>query len=430
MTAAHHPLARKITALLVVMLVLFPKGGFRAGDFPVTWGYGLLGLLSLMLLPYRLLALRVVYLRTQLVALACILPFLSVIAYSALMFGIQGDRTGFVVQCVDFVFLPWVFLWLFPPFLEFVDGQQVIRLLRWCVLAAALFGLFNFFWRPVAGFFVSIPLLTSNYGDLDPSFTKNIARGFFFKLISTYNNGNIYGAATLILINLYDLHTPQRWRRWIVRVALALTLSRTVWAGLIFDLLLSLGSTSLREVRRFPWLDLRKVRTPLFLILFTVIAIIGVTAATGLTDRGGTFLLDPTLGGRAGTVTRLSSVPLIPDGVGLFSIAEIVYASAAIDFGYIGAPTIALALCSPLIVLLGDMSALDNPTRRAALRGLILYSLVCFSDGAIDLIPTMAFFWFTYMVYLFGLPSLGRVTPVEAANQEPKAMLVPNPSAA
>ena len=33
----------------------------------------------------------------------------------------------------------------------------------------------------------------SDYGELE--ITKNIGRGFFYKLISTYNNGNLYGVA-------------------------------------------------------------------------------------------------------------------------------------------------------------------------------------------------------------------------------------------
>jgi hypothetical protein len=46
----------------------------------------------------------------------------------------------------------------------------------------------------------------------------------------------------------------------------------------------------------------------------------------------------------------------------------------------------------------------QSPVRKAALKGLILYAIVATIDGATNLIPVMAFYWFAYMVFLFGLP--------------------------
>lgn len=416
MQTSRNRITRTVTAWMVIFLVLFPKGGIKIGSIPLTWGYGILGLVSLLSLLDRFIYKRWLYVSGQLFALASVVPFIVVFFYRALMFDFGTDG-GFVVLCTNFIFLPWFFLWLAPPYLSQIDGLRLIRMLRWCMLAAAIFGIVNFFWRPLAGFFIQVPALTNNLGDTDPSFTKNIARGFFFKLISTYNNGNIYGVATLILINLYDLNTPKRWQRWTLRIALALTLSRTVWAGMIFDLILSFGAKSSTEAKRFPVINVRNLRTPIILLVLTLVAVVGITFATGLSDRGGNFLLDTSLGGRFETSTRLGETPWLPDGSGGFFIAEIVYASAVSQFGYIALPAITLSLWSPLLILLWDGSALMNPTRRAALKGLVLYALLCFLDGAISLIPTMAFYWFTYMVFLFGLPSFGMVVPAERASR-------------
>jgi hypothetical protein len=42
--------------------------------------------------------------------------------------------------------------------------------------------------------------------------------------------------------------------------------------------------------------------------------------------------------------------------------------------------------------------------RRAAFQGLVLYIVLAGMDGALNYIPVMAFYWFAYMVYLFGWP--------------------------
>ena len=53
------------------------------------------------------------------------------------------------------------------------------------------------------GKFIEIPFLTVNAGDYGTlESTKHINRGGYLKLISTYNNGNVYGVATLILLPL------------------------------------------------------------------------------------------------------------------------------------------------------------------------------------------------------------------------------------
>ena len=61
-----------------------------------------------------------------------------------------------------------------------------------------------------------------------------------------------------------------------------------------------------------------------------------------------------------------------------------------------------------------DSSALKSPYRRAALKGLMLYSFLAWVDGAFNFIPTMAFYWFVYMIYLFGWPA-AHPAPQESA---------------
>ena len=95
-----------------------------------------------------------------------------------------------------------------------LDGERLAHWFRTCVFLAAAWGIFLFFFRPLTGHFIEIPYITvnaSDYGELEN--TKNIARGTLFKLISTYNNGNLYGVATLLLLPLYLQLEPRRFRR-------------------------------------------------------------------------------------------------------------------------------------------------------------------------------------------------------------------------
>ena len=87
----------------------------------------------------------------------------------------------------------------------------------------------------MVGRFVEIPFLTVNFHDVGTlETTKYIDRGGIFKLISTYNNGNVYGVCLLMLLPFYNSVEPSKLKRMIVKLSLLLTLSRTVWFGLFF----------------------------------------------------------------------------------------------------------------------------------------------------------------------------------------------------
>lgn len=414
-------IANGMAMVLCVMLILFPKGGLRLGALPLTWGYLLLFASLLLCFPYRLLGVRSFVLPTQGVVLLCLLPFAILLGYTVLAFG-APDLGGLVSSATGLIFLPLLFIWFYPPLLTLVDGEFLLKCMRVCILSAAIFGIFLFVWRPLTGSWIQIPYLTVNADDVgDFANTKNIARGFFFKLISTYNNGNIYGAATLILLSLYEKVTPKRWQRWTVWVALFLTLSRTVWAGMVFYLLLSVAAALFAQRRDFPVVRLGGVVwvagalllvTPLFFF------------ASSLFSAGGSaFLLDPTLGGRTGQFTSLGSRSVFPMEANSLFFTEVTYLSAINLFGYVGLPVITLVLASPLLVLLADRSAIRSPIRRAALKGLILYGLVSLSDGALNYIPVMAFYWFAYMIFLFDLPTLSAAHSLSAPGADEASRL-------
>ena len=398
-------LAMGICWMLVVFLVLFPKGGIKVGDIPLTWGYMLIGLTFPFLLGVRVLCLPLRYPAQTFVVALLLLPMQVLILYAYLFNGVE-DFGMTVSTCVNLFVLPVVFLLVYAPFLPLIDGRRLANYLRFCIVTAAAWGIILFVIHPITGHYIEIPYLTVNaqdYGELEN--TKHIARGFFFKLISTYNNGNLYGTATLILLPMYRVLEPARWRRAIVMVALFLTLSRSIWFGMIIYELLPAISQLARQYGNFPRVSFRLIRKQLYLLAATVIVVIVVSiylvpSAPSVVG----FLLDPTAGGRISQPTGHETIHLLP-AAPLGGFSEIVYLSVLASFGISGFLAFVLFMLSPILVLRMDLTALDSPLRTAALKGLVLYSFVAMSDGGFNYIPVMAFYWFAYMIYNFGWPA-------------------------
>ena len=406
--ARKHPIAAFLAALLTLFLVLFPKGGIKFGDVPLTWGYLLLGITLPVLAVVRLLAfpLRVTW--GAVLAMSSVVPFQILFFYSVRQNGV--DSFGEAISTFTSLFvLPLAFLLIYPAFLPFLDGARFEQLFRFCVFSAAVFGIFLFFLYPLTGHLFEVPYLTVNAGDygMIESY-KHINRGAYLKLISTYNNGNVYGVATLILLPLYNVLEPRLWRRNLIKLALILSLSRTVWFGLIAEQLLSLVRLGANAVTTFPRLALGPAARRGGVILLTVA---GVLIGLSFTSRNLAFLFDSQLGGRTGTLRaafeNVTWLPVIP--VQLFG--EVVYATALSSYGIAGLLSILLIFTLPLFLLLRDPGCLRSPLRTAALKALLLYIILMFVDGAINFIPVMAFYWFVYMVFLHGWPGGLDVSP-------------------
>ena len=219
----------------------------------------------------RLVLFPLVFPRRVLVVVFSLLPFQLLSLFAGRYYGIMNKPFTFATF-VGLAALPWIFLLVFAPFYPMLDGVKLATWFRTCVFLAAAWGVFLFFFRPLSGHFIEVPYLTvnaSDYGELEN--TKNIARGTLFKLISTYNNGNLYGVATLLLLPLYLQMEPSRLRRLIVRLAVLLTLSRGVWVGLICSEMLSVLLQVLRTVRHFPILYLGAAKRRLITVFLTVV---------------------------------------------------------------------------------------------------------------------------------------------------------------
>jgi hypothetical protein len=395
-----YPITSAMSWLLLTFLVLFPKGGFKVGDTPLTWGYLILGMTAVPLMMVRLLAFPLKFSPRVIFAVASVIPFQVIYLYSYRVNGVED--AGYAISVfVSFFVLPVVFLLIYPPFLDRIEGWQFESYFRTCIFVAGGYGIFLFFWHPITGHFIEIPFLTVNaadYGLLET--TKHIDRGEFFKLISTYNNGNLYGVATLMVLPLYNLFEPRRWRRNVIKIALVLTLSRTIWAGLIVDQVLSLLWLLGRNALTFPRLYLGGAAKRVVAVLITIGLVMSALLFNSKTIA---FLFDSSLGGRTGEAVAFLHPTFLPD-MQLKGFAEMLYGSALTDYGIAGFLSIVLIFVGPLLIFAVNPRIVRSPIRRAALKGLILYAIVAAIDGATNLIPVMAFYWFVYMAFLFGWP--------------------------
>ena len=411
-TRQAHKFATWSGSAMLVFLILFPKGGLSSGGVPLTWGYFLLAMCTCLSVPRALLT-SFAQPASMWSMLALTVPLQMAVLYSAFAYPIT--EKGFAISEIStFVLLPYIVLLLFGPFWEICDRDVLLRVVRSCIFLAAIFGLFLFLWRIKMGYFIEIPYLSVNASDIGLTGTiKENGRGSIYKLISTYSNGNIYGVCTLMLLPLFDcLEGKRHWRKVIVRLAIALTLSRTAWLCLILSQVIKPIADSFSAFPRFR-LSLRSGYQLLLVIPVMGLVLTGLWAMSADVS----FIFDSSFGGRApqlnAAASHLSLMPANP----LEGIEEVVYASALTELGALGGFGMLLLLFGPLLLSFFNHSIWRDPLRRAALVGQLIYTVAAAMDGAIEYIPVMAIWWLLTLIILH--------EPKEQAATESKAVAVP-----
>ena len=123
----RHRLLGTITTLLVIFLVLFPKGGLKLGGAPLTWGYMLVAVTAIPALLYRMLFLPLRANVLTMVALGSVLPYQAIFLYS---YSVNGFATleYLISLFVNFFALPFLFLFVYPAFFPALDRGRYVRL--------------------------------------------------------------------------------------------------------------------------------------------------------------------------------------------------------------------------------------------------------------------------------------------------------------
>jgi len=363
-----------LLGLGIILNFFFPKGGFYVGDIPLTWGY-------LFLLPTVPLGFLNLFHhgRISTPRLICFLACLPFCLVAALTIATNGaELPSFAVSLfVTFAFLPFA---IFLCFDDYMTPERVDAALRFAArgfVYVAAWGIFAFIVAAIIRTPLDIPFITTGGGSDLNSFDRMNWRGAFFKLTSTFNNGNIYGACCLMMLPVISLFEP-RWKALLVKMSLVLTLSRTAWIGLVAY---EIGYAVI--VRRN-----RGTMKTLIIVAAATGLILPVLALAGFTLD---FIFDTSLGGRLHIFTDVGDI--LPFSIQKYDLlAEIVYPSVLGKFGYIGLIAFMMAMTAPLLCRHLDPSPL-NRRDRSLLFSLLIYLLICWSDGAILFIPSMFFYW-------------------------------------
>lgn len=392
--------ARWISGLLVVFIVLFPKGGIKVYELPITWGYLFFGIAGLISLPSAIWdSNRYKISRLCGFVLLCLLPFQCIIL---LTFTMGSSATAAAPAITNFFIFPLVFLLLWRRW--YLKGilSPVLKLVTICVFIAAVYGIFLFAVKLATGKLLEVPFLTVNAADVGSIELKdNLRGGLIMKLISTYNNGNVYGAATILLLPLFDALEASKLRRIAVRIALILTLSRTAWFGLLLDQMLTALSLTRAAFSSFPRVRLLRLKKTLLSASVVLVLAVPVMALAYAPALGFLFSSSADLGGRVGQLEVFRNFTLFPPGP-YDGFAEMVFPSALRTLGLVGFLSMLVLFLTPMIYEIIDHAAYSDPIRRAAIKGLLLYFAVAWIDGAIDLIPIMAFYWFVVVIAIYG----------------------------
>lgn len=362
--------------IAVILIILIPKGGFKLAGIPITWGYLYLGFLFLFSILVIYNKKKFLISSRHFLCYLATLPFVLYFSVNLLFRGYDGSSGSLIAFYVSFAFLPLSFL-LFSPFLRKIDVVFLDNLISKAVFWVSLYGVILFTFKQLTGHYIEIPYITVNAADLGTLEGKYNMRGSLYKLISTYNNGNIFGVCMLLLFPIFHKQNQSKLKLAIVILALLLTLSRTVWLGLLFYFVLIYRDKIFKLIKIYAFLG----------FVFFLFATLLMNRYFQYKSFSG-FILDSNLGGRISQIRQFTGLSFFGSQTFNF-IEEIVYLSIFKQLGIVGLLLFCISFFTPIYIAFSTKNNNYN-----YVLGSITYLFVCFSDGCMLYIPTLAFFYF------------------------------------
>ena len=362
----------------VFLVVIIPKGGFKVTGVPITWGYLYLGLIFLIIVKniFNKNRIHFIPLKLLLCYIASFLFFIFFI-FHLYFFGYNGKKGDLIAYLVNFGFLPFLFLIILPPYFSQLSQIYINKVICKAVFIVSLYGIILFIIKNIYKIDIEIPYFTINASDVGEVADKYNQRGNIMKLISTYNNGNIFGVCMLMFFPLFYYNTNEKYKIGLVTLALVLTLSRTVWLGLLLFFVIVYRNNIFNLLKSLIWVS----------ILISILSFLFFSSKFQYGSLSG-FVLDSRLGGRISQVRQsleLSFLGLQP----FSSVTEIVYLSINKQFGIIGLLFYMIAFLTPIFLFFKTKN-----NNFQYILGVVIYVFVSLSDGCTLFIPTLAFFSF------------------------------------
>ena len=195
-----------IIYILFSFNVIFPKGGIKVGDIPITWGILILIIIGLIIFLKKFLKKKYIPSVSAKRSIIIIfwIPFQLLCAIAFFFNGIEN-----IEMCLAFIFviyfLPWIMLGVLGKGFAGISINEICNVLKISIMFISLYGIFLFTYRIIFGEYIELPYLTVNFNDIGTLEGKNNDRLGIFKLISTYNNGNIYGVCAVSYTHLFGI---------------------------------------------------------------------------------------------------------------------------------------------------------------------------------------------------------------------------------
>jgi hypothetical protein len=373
---------KTIIFLLTFFLIAFPKGGFKISNIPITFGYLFLAIIASLLFLRKKYAI----LKEHILILIFFLPFQIISLLTLIFNGYEKNNFsfGFVVAFfVSFFILPFYFFFIFSEHIKNLDLNYFFKVLKRFIFFIAIYGIFLFFYKIFTKKFLEIIFLSINFHDKGTLEFKHINRGSVFKLISTYNNGNIYGISLLMLYPLYKLIEKKFYKKLIVATSLILTLSRTVWIGFL-----------LTEFFFSFFIKKEKKRAAINFLITFFSMIIFLIIIGKILNFSFLWFFDFTLNGRTLQFEVFKNLEIFSSTV-FWAIKEILYLSILENFSILGFISFLIAISSPLVVYtVKNKYKKKLNIDKSFFFGLFTYLIISISDAAILYIPIMVIYLF------------------------------------
>ncbi|MGV8813330.1 MAG: hypothetical protein ACOH2D_04390 [Gelidibacter sp.] len=365
-----------VLVLAVIFNIALPKGGFDISGIPITWGYIILGIIIIISLLKGLVLTKISIYRIQSFLLC--LPFIIYFIIYLLYVDTYSLGSGYLISAIiSFVFFPILFLLFFEPWINRIldDFDFFHKIILRAILFISVFGFILFSHKIITGVDYEIPYLTINNKDSGLIKWKHNARSdSMYKLFSTYNNGNIFGVCMLFLLPFTKNH---KWHKILLKFVMVLTLSRTVWFGLIVYEMISYRKHILKMVT-----------------ITLVVALAFVLVLVFLLGKDLGYLFDPTLNGRLDG-HFFEKIHLFFYYKDFNGIAEMTYKSVLEQMGLVGVILFMIQVFSVLIVSYANKLFLyQNEYQNQLKVSILVYLIVAGIDGAYLLIPVSLFLWF------------------------------------